>query len=230
MSIDLSTIWDGAYGGLYHEVVFEDCYRVKMLDFIPDIVIDLGANVGTFTKMAHELWPQAHIIAVEPDFQNQEYFLANIPDADNIHLIKAAIGSGEIFRCHGAPNGAGESYVSAGLGYTAQQLKDGGDSIKKTNVKTVRLYDLFTILECDKQQILIKIDIEGAESAIFTDPIQMAMLRLVDYIAMELHYHALEAESMDEVKRVTKQALQSLETTHDCEYIHPMFYARKKKT
>lgn len=232
MSIDLSTIWNGAYGGLYHEVVFEDCYRVKQLDFTPDLVIDLGANVGTFTKMVHELWPDAFIVAIEPDTQNCDHFVRNIPDTDHIHLIQAAIGNGEIYRHSNAINGAHESYVSASLGYAQDELVQGqGKGVERTNIPTITLSRLESqgISLIKFKEILIKIDIEGAESVIFTDPLQMEVLRQAAYVAIEIHQHALHAGHMEEVRTKTKQALQSLELTHDCEYIHPMFYARRKK-
>jgi len=33
--------------GLRGEIRIDDCYQVKQLDFIPQVVVDLGANIAT---------------------------------------------------------------------------------------------------------------------------------------------------------------------------------------
>jgi hypothetical protein len=104
----------GGWPGLYGEVVTEDCYRLRQLDFVPDIVFDIGANVGTFTRHARSLWPRAVIVAVEPDKANCAHFRKFTP-MHNIFLLEAAIGVCDIWRCTTAANGAGEATHSRRL-------------------------------------------------------------------------------------------------------------------
>lgn len=131
----IDEIWEGAYKGLYGEVVTEDIYRIRQLQFIPDVIFDLGANVGTFSKFARELFPNALIVAIEPDAQNIEYFKEfNNPVDNNIVLHNLAIGNGEMFRVDGALNGAHECYISSGLGFRNLQPSEGINAVKVRSV------------------------------------------------------------------------------------------------
>lgn len=219
----INEIWEGAYKGLYGEVVTEDIYKIRLLKFTPDVIFDLGANVGTFSRFARKLFPNANIIAIEPDIFNVKYFHEfNNPYELKVRLDILAIGQGECFRCEGAINGAHEVYVTKQLGF--ENIK-ASKEIKLTAITTILLDRLCNGLINNKKYIF-KIDIEGAETALFTHEPSKQILRNADYIAMELHFHALE--NNEEVKKVTLEFLDSLKETHNTEYIHPMFYATKK--
>ena len=70
--MELENTLNGGYNGLYGEVVTEDCYRLKTLGFVPDVIFDLGANIGVFTRYARDMFNNAKIISVEPNLDNFE--------------------------------------------------------------------------------------------------------------------------------------------------------------
>ena len=53
-----------------NEVQKHDVYGVKDLTYRgyrPNTVIDIGANIGTFSMMARKYWPNSNIMCFEPD-------------------------------------------------------------------------------------------------------------------------------------------------------------------
>jgi FkbM family methyltransferase len=235
---------NGEYDALFGEVVTYDVYHVKDVPnivscndpnyvhwqghsgivFTPDTVLDLGANVGIFSRYARELWPNATIIAVEPNGWNQSVFEEH---TKGVTLIKAAIGLGQLYHCNGAVNGAHESYLSKGLGYNQlafDELNKLGIT-EDSNVPSVMLTDLKKY--CNGK-VLLKLDIEGNETIIFNDPESMELMKTFEYICMELHYFASDGSVLDSVKAKTAEALESLKETHNTRFDHIYFYATKR--
>lgn len=225
MTID--EIWkDNAYRGLWGEVVEADIYKMKQLKFVPDVIFDIGANVGTFSKFAHDLYPQALIVAIEPDKENIENFNRfNKPSENNVLLHNMAIGNGEAYRDTKAANGSHECYLSRFLGY--EDIAET-PTLQKSEVKTVLLDFIVRSWVQRGQKYVLKIDIEGSETAIFTHEPSMEAFRFADYIAMELHYFAMTPNGVLEVMDVTNKALESLKATHDTQLEGNMFYAIKR--
>jgi FkbM family methyltransferase len=241
MSI-LGMALEGNFHALYGEVVDYDIYHVRDvpnivscndpnyvhwhghagIGFVPDTVLDLGANIGIFTRYARELWPNALIVSVEPDAGNQSVFEEFTKD-ERIILLKAGIGIGQMYRCEGAVNGAHESYLSLGLGYN--QLAFDSGTMSTVPVKSIMLTDLKKYC---KGKVLLKLDIEGNETVIFNDKPSMDLMKTFDYIAMELHYFANDGAQLEGVKAKTAEALESLKETHNTRFDHIYFYATKK--
>lgn len=233
----------GGYNGLYGEVVTSDVYHLrdvadivsindptyihekghpKGFNFIPDVIFDLGANVGIFSRYARTLFPNALIISIEPDASNCEVFRSFTNDP-KIVLIQKAIGKGKIFRCGSAINGAMEVYISEGPGFSAKDLKHQS----ATDIDSVMLTDLETYIT-PGDKVLLKLDIEGNETVIFSDKESMDLLRTFDYIAVELHYYASDGDKRDKVINQTAEVLESLSATHNIRYDHIYFYATKR--
>lgn len=217
---------NGGYKGLHWEVTEEDTYRLKTLGFIPDIFIDLGANIGITSRFVRELFPECKIVSVEPDETNCEVFRAFTGDTNTI-LIQKAIGVGKIWKCEGAANGSGETYISAGLGYPLFEDIEY-KRLVQTEVETILPYDIITEYVKEGMKTAIKIDVEGAENSIFTHEPSMQALLKMDYITMEIHNHALTGKQIDEVRQTTFESLASFIPTHNCQLINKMFYAKKR--
>lgn len=217
---------NGGYGGLYGEVVTEDSYRLKKLTFVPDFILDLGANVGVFSRFARQLFPSAQIISVEPNPSNCEVFRTFTEDK-SIVLLEAAIGTGTIWRCDGAVNGAHECYLSSGLGYPFTK----GVAIPKINetcLEALMPDKIINDLVKEGMKTVVKIDIEGNENIIFTHEPSMEALRRMNYVTMEIHWGCLSGNLRDEICQKTFEACASFIPTHDCQLINTMFYAIKK--
>lgn len=224
--MNIEEIWpDNAWRGLWGEVVEGDIYKIKQLKFVPDVIFDLGANVGTFSKFARELFPNALIVAVEPDPKNIEHFKEYFnPDENNTVLYEFAIGNGTVYRDTKAANGSHECYLSPFMGY--EDIAEG-DTLVKTKTESLVL-DFCLKYTADKK-FMFKIDIEGSETAIFEDELSMEILGRADYIAMEIHYFAMTPNGVLQVMELTHRAMETLAQTHDTIYEHPIFYATKKQ-
>jgi FkbM family methyltransferase len=221
----LNETLNGNYPSLFGEVVTSDIYRLRTLDFVPDVVIDLGANVGAFTRFARELFPNALIVSVEPDKENFHHLVKFTPP-ENIIFINKAIGLGKVWRGVTAANGSGATYLSSGLGYPEKEM--GGATMEPSELETIMPDELIKAYVKNGQKILIKIDIEGNEHTIFTHQPSMEAIKKAEYICMEVHFYALNGGLTDDVNEGTMRALKHFEATHNIELDNVNFYARKK--
>jgi len=217
----------GLWAGLQGEVVAEDCYGLRSLRFVPDVVFDVGANVGTFTRFARSLWPETKIIAVEPDPLNCAHFNKFSLDPKT-KLIPAAIGLGFVFHATTAANGSGEVYMSPGLGYPTEKLiKD--PNFEGSSVPAITLEEVILPNWKPGQKAVLKIDCEGAENSIWTHLGSMKALQSMDYVAIELHRYAADGAEQASVDEATFKALSKIRATHawvSLEGVH--FHARKE--
>lgn len=202
----------GRWSGLRGEVVDEDCYKIRSLKFVPDLVFDIGANVGTFTRFALDLWPRCQVVAVEPDPENAAHF-RKFTDMSRVEFIEAAIGKGQIWKASGAANGSGEVYMSCGVGYPKHKVLKA-ENLSKSFVPAVNLRDLMKDRLSHNLKTVLKIDIEGAEHSIFSDPRSMKYLWRVDYLAIELHRYAIDGQEQEEANELVKMAIELLGDSH----------------
>lgn len=211
----LQEILAGDYGGLYGEVVTADVYKMRDLAFTPTLVFDVGANIGIFSRYARMLWPRARIVAVEPNPDNCQMFRRFTPSSSGIHLIEAAIGRGQIYHGLTARNGSGETYLSAGLGYPADQMELAlGPTLERSSVQAINLFELIAYCEPEDKTVL-KMDCEGAENLVWSHGPSFDFLTSMDYIAMELHDYALTHEERRKVLDETEAGLRILSLTHE---------------
>lgn len=231
IGMKLNEFLKGPYGGLFGEVVTEDCYRLRSVKFQPTLIFDIGANIGIFSRFARTLFPKASIVALEPDENNCAYFRDFTFDS-NIHLIQKALGRGRIFHGTTAANGSGETYLSAGLGYPGAMLNGAaslGAGLEYSNVESVTLGELAGEWLTPKDSLLIKIDCEGAENTIWDDPASMEVLKRAGYIAAELHFYAMDGSGLEEVREQTLQGLDELNATHLGELNHIHYWATRRR-
>ncbi len=225
---EMKDLLNGGYNGLVGEVVTEDVYRLKTLDFMPEIFLDFGGNIGVVARYARTLFPKAKIVSVEPNKDNCEVFRKYTND-DNTILIEKAFGMGDLWRCNNPPNGAHEVYLSEGLGYPKEDLISmRGGRVDKSNVQTVMPDEIINTYLKDGMKSILKVDIEGGENIIWGHEPSMEAMRKADYICMEIHQYSLTDKGFSEVRQKTFEALASFIPTHKCEWVGVNFYAYKR--
>lgn len=158
---DLIAVREGSMDGLVAREIFdENVYRFDPRELPPyPVVVDIGANVGTFSILAAS--HGAQVIAVEPLAENVERLKHNL-NGHNVRIIEAGAGwSGEV-ETVGEGTGA---YTRPGSG-----------------TPSLTLSELF-IQENLTHVDFMKVDCEGCEYELFQD----APLDKIDRISMEFH-------------------------------------------
>jgi FkbM family methyltransferase len=136
------------------------------------VIIDGGANIGDSTAWYLSTFPEARVIAVEPDPANFRVLELNCrPYGDRVSIMCAALWS-ETGRLSIRNPGAGDSvYV--------------GEYDGNNDCPSISMPDLMQRHGISQVDIL-KLDIEDAESALFSDASD-GWLAHVRTIAMEIH-------------------------------------------
>ena len=138
--------------------VADDYQNVRELADAPRTILDLGANIGLSVRLWQEWFPNAEIVAVEPNPQSVAIARQNIsigPKPDAVKFIEAAIG-----------HVAGTVYLStADQPWLHSTVSVASEST--IAVSSVTVSDCLEMLgSCDRFD-LCKCDIEGAEAGLF---------------------------------------------------------------
>ena len=208
---------NGGYAGLYGEVVEYDWYRLKELRFTPDVIFDLGANVGVFTRYARRLFPEALIVAVEPDEENYANLVKFTLVDHKMVLIKSAIGNFGMYRVRGAINGAHEVYVN--------EPNENSDAVTTSSVMIDELVNRYL---SPGMKSLMKMDIEGNELVVWDHAPSMSVLRRIDYFTGEIHWSMLTGEKARLAQEKSLSALYSLGDTHNVTMDASSFWISKQ--
>ncbi|MCP4745131.1 MAG: FkbM family methyltransferase [Desulfobacteraceae bacterium] len=143
------------------------------LQFEPETILDIGANIGAFAYQAHRKWPQAQMVCCEPMPFNVCCLRQNV-SATNTTIISAAVrehsGVDEIF--------IGNNFVTGGF------VDFGRQTQRKILVECIAAKELPS---CE----LLKIDTEGCEVEILKN----LLLNKTHAIFIEHHSRA-DAETI----------------------------------
>ncbi len=217
------------YAQWYDEIVIRDHYKLQSLIFPPNVIFDLGANIGVFTHHAHELFPNALIVAVEPHPPNFEILERFAPPG--VVTLKMAIGQGPVTRyldVQGNPTGitGGETYITNGVGYEIPHLD--GHAVEQVDTPSVMLDELHDEYVRPGQRVAVKIDCEGAENPVFAHPPSVNALRAAEFVSMELHPYWMNSDSRDDPKALAERVHKIFANTHRYDSEIPMAYAWRK--
>ena len=155
----------------------------RLLDSKPaPVIFDLGGNIGLFAIYALGRWPGSTVQSFEPDPTNlavlrQTFAKNEFGERWSFSDVAVSNEKGELEFVAGL---SADSYLSGGTGGaevdTVAETTAGGHTI------TVQTVDFFAT---EPRGDLLKMDIEGGEWAILTDP-RFAGLK-VDILVMEWH-------------------------------------------
>lgn len=193
---------------MYKEIIKDDGYRLDNLQLSSTpTIIDAGANIGMFTLICSQLWPEAEIFAFEPIPEIFECLSANarMLNAEGIHLFNEGLSDLEgkleltYYPFNTVMSGAGESdhqileaflkeqYDISSLEGTEnmdQVLKEALDGIELScSVRSIS--NLINNYNLDKIDLL-KVDVEDWEEKII-DGIQDDHWTNIDRVIIEVH-------------------------------------------
>lgn len=145
------------------------------LPFVPNTIIDAGANIGTASIFFARRYPQAKVIALEPEPSNFALLTRNIKPYPTITAIHAALWNhdGEVsIRAPDPATGASGNWAFA--------VEEGHDFA----VPAITLRTLMEETHTPSVDVL-KMDIEGAEKEVFEacdwiDGVRCLMIELHD--------------------------------------------------
>lgn len=160
--------------------VLEGCYDVPFNPETPPVILDIGANVGAFTRWAAKRWPGAKIHAYEPQPNNYKLLVETAQGLENVVTSPRAIADRDckMFLANGGVN-CGE--------FSLLPEKPQGDKNQYGTPWQTTDVDVIDAAKLPKADIL-KIDTEGAEMVILRT--LAAAGRLKEFSAIMLEYHA----------------------------------------
>jgi FkbM family methyltransferase len=141
----------------------------------PSVIVDVGGYTGLSAAFFAHTYPEATIIAIEPDVRNYQLLTLNTARFSNVRAVRAAVWkeSGTI------------ALTDPGSGAWGLQVSEshtpavGGDLVRAVTIDEIRQ-------EFGLDRIhLLKVDVEGSETEIFSTA--DSWISSVDAICIELH-------------------------------------------
>jgi len=148
-------------------------------------IIDLGANAGFSVRLWQKCYPDARIIAVEPDAGNFRACQRNVGNSNHVQLVQACIAARP-----------GQVYLDRTNDESAFSMTDkrSGEPIEAITVPML-------LERCGADPIIdiLKVDIEGAEREVFANCSDW--IGRVPTIMIELHPPYTTQNFLDDLER-----------------------------
>lgn len=157
----------------FMEVIFGKAYEFP-LNFIPEVIIDCGANIGLTSIYLKNKFPDARVFAVEPEKENFKILTANLSGYDNTTLYNNGIWNKKTM-LKIEDSGLGE------WGFMVTETNEmGPNTIPAISIKDIMHENNINIID------ILKIDIEGSEKELFESGYEYWLPR-TKIIIIELH-------------------------------------------
>lgn len=173
--------------GILKQIFINKEYDIEYKIKNPKIILDCGANIGLASLFFNMKFPEAQIIAIEPEESNYELLCKNIKNVKNIIPLKAGLWKKE---CQLEVKDIGLDKCGFIVEETTSEKGIKAESINSLMKK-------FDIEFID----ILKIDIEGSEKEVFEN---CDWLDKVGMIIIELHDRMKKGCSMSLFKAISK--------------------------
>ena len=145
----------------------------------PQFIVDGGANVGFTSVFFANQYPDAQIVAIEPDANNCDLIRRNCGGIPNVRVIQAGLWTSNAALTIKNPNDPSWAFQ---LGESPQAASGSVNGITIPNLLAQSVTGMIDIL---------KLDIEGAEERLFSDG-YTDWIDKVRTIIIEIHNPACE--------------------------------------
>jgi FkbM family methyltransferase len=156
---------------VFHQVIVSDEYSLIPNSLKPATIVDAGANAGFAIRWMKSRWPDASVVAIEPDPENFRIAQANTSEHIGVTLIEGALWSEE----------GRASFVCTGDEKYALRVK----MEQAGPIRCVTVCGLMRQMGWDRIDLL-KMDIEGAEREVF-GPSAQEWIHKIGVLVVELH-------------------------------------------
>jgi FkbM family methyltransferase len=161
------------------EVLSGASYNFQLLDLLGDqiVVVDCGANIGSFSLACKTLKPSCKIIAVEPDKDLFNALKTNLSDFDSVTLVQAALTdkNGMVNLNSGKNDGVANSI------FAGKMVSESASSVESKATAEF----LSSVKQQHKNIDVLKMDTEGGEWFLLDVP--TPILADIGVIYMEYH-------------------------------------------
>lgn len=171
-SSDVDVYWQIFVNGEYDAVI--NCARLNGIDV--KTIIDAGGNIGLSSLKFAKNFPNARIIALEPDDGNYRQFVKNVGKlSEQVLPLERALWRDDATVYLHSDFRDGREWARS---VSDRSTEDAVEGVSISSL--IREYRLETI-------DLLKIDIEGGEADIFQPSSDLSFLDVIKIIAIEIH-------------------------------------------
>jgi len=158
---------------IFEEVFIGKNYDLSKVRFRPEVVVDCGAHIGMFSLLAKSAFPQARLIAFEPNPENAQLIRRQLAENElDVELIESAVSTEET-----------ELMFNAGNSHSGRLLRNECANGGAHKVRVINFPEI--IKKMRPSSMVLKMDIEGEESKVF--PVLMPFLPKQCAVFFETH-------------------------------------------
>jgi len=175
---------------VFSQILFFHEYRCLSELSSPNLIVDLGANVGYSSAYFLSRFKDCSVIAVEPDPENFDELQKNVaPYGRRVKTVRAAVW----------PRAEKLDLNNPGQG------EEWGISVRPSNEGTVQGITVSELLRVSGHEriSLLKVDIEGAETELFSSGTE-EWLDKVENIVIELHSEKAHAAFFNKIDQQSR--------------------------
>lgn len=159
---------------VFRSIFIEEQYQLESV-FLPQTIIDGGANIGLAAVYFIHQYPKAKIVCIEPEPQNLVVLQKNIQHYPHISVVSKALWSHAtqiVIENNGLDN----------WGFTVREVA----SPSSETIPTTSINEVLNSIE-NPGVLLLKIDIEGSEKKVLEAEDSATWLQACDVLIIELH-------------------------------------------
>lgn len=160
---------------VFYQVFLAKSYNIYY-GFEPKVIIDCGANIGLSVIYYKNRFPDAKIIAIEPEISNFELLKKNTEKYNNIFCIKSGVWNKSADLVIKEGNNGNWDFVTEEVNFKSSD----SDTIPAISINEI--IDTYDIDQID----ILKIDIEGSEKELFEMNFEN-WLKITKVLIIELH-------------------------------------------
>ncbi|MFA6058891.1 MAG: FkbM family methyltransferase [Taibaiella sp.] len=160
----------------FHQVFASREYGLKMININPKTIIDGGSNIGLFSVFMKNKFPEAQIIAIEPDKENFAMMQKNLKNYKDVSLVNTGIWN---------KNALLKVYDKFNQGKWGMVVEETNDANDPSAIRSMSIPDIMSQFNLNTIDLL-KLDIETAEKYLFDEHCDL-WLKKVKTVIIELH-------------------------------------------